>query len=66
LLGAVVGTTGAYLGFAAGYAHDLATLRPPPFLHFLVILIGLPLIATVAGWLVAGREPATLARQPIE
>ena len=66
LLGAVVGTIGAYLGFAAGYAHDLATLRPPPFLHFLVILIGLPLIATVAGWLVAGREPATLARQPIE
>ncbi|HVR79580.1 MAG TPA: ABC transporter permease [Acidimicrobiia bacterium] len=66
LLGAVVGTTGAYLGFAAGYAHDLAALRPLPFLHFLVILIGLPLIATVAGWLVAGREPATLARQPIE
>lgn len=66
LLGAVVGTTGAYLGFAAGYAHDLATLQPPPFLHFVVILIGLPLLATGAGWLVAGREPATLARQPIE
>jgi putative ABC transport system permease protein len=66
LLGAAVGTAGAYLGFAAGYAHDLATLRPLPFLHFLVILTGLPIVATVAGWLVAGREPETLARQPTE
>lgn len=66
LLGAVLGTMGAYLGFVAGYADDLAALRPVPFLHLLVIVIGLPLIAAVAGWLVAGREPATLARQPIE
>lgn len=66
LLGAVLGTTGAYLGFAAGYANDLGTLLPVPFLHLLVIFIGLPLIATVAGWLLAGREPRTLARQPIE
>ncbi len=66
LLGAVLGTTGAYLGFAAGYANDLAALRPLPFLHLLVIVIGLPLIAIAAGWLLAGREPTTLARQPIE
>jgi putative ABC transport system permease protein len=66
LLGAVLGTTGAYLGFAAGYANDLGTLLPVPFLHLLVIIMGLPLIAAIAGWLVAGREPATVARQPIE
>jgi len=66
LLGALVGTTGAYLGFAAGYSDEFDTLLPVPVLHLLVILIGLPLLATGAGWLVAGREPATLARQPIE
>ena len=66
LLGALLGTTGAYLGFAAGHANDFATLLPVPFLHLLVIVIGLPLIASVAGWLLAGREPRTLARQPIE
>jgi putative ABC transport system permease protein len=31
-----------------------------------VLLIGLPLIAAVAGWLLAGREPPLIARQPIE
>jgi putative ABC transport system permease protein len=66
LLGALVGTIGAYVGFAAGHADNIATLLPVPLLHLLVIVIGLPVIATVAGWLVAGHEPATLARQPIE
>ncbi|MDQ3782077.1 MAG: ABC transporter permease, partial [Actinomycetota bacterium] len=66
VLGAVLGTTGAYLGFTAGYAGDLTTLRPLPLTHLAVIVIGLPVIATVAGWLFAGREPAILARQPIE
>ena len=65
LLGVLLGTAGAYVGFAAGYAHDIATLLPVPLLHLLIIVIGLPVIATVAGWLVAGHEPATLARQPI-
>ena len=32
----------------------------------LILLIGLPLIAAVAGWLLAGREPPLIARQPIE
>jgi ABC-type lipoprotein export system ATPase subunit len=26
----------------------------------------LPLIAAIAGWLLAGREPPLIARQPIE
>jgi len=30
----------------------------------LLLLIGLPLIAAVAGWLLAGREPEVIARQP--
>ena len=66
LLGAILGTAGAYLGFTAGFVHDLGKLTPIPVLHLAVIAIGLPMIATLAAWLVAGREPTNLARQPIE
>jgi putative ABC transport system permease protein len=34
--------------------------------NLLVILIGMPLAAVVAGWLLAGREPLAIARQPLE
>jgi len=32
----------------------------------LILLIGLPLIAAVAGWLLAGREPAVISRPPMD
>jgi len=32
----------------------------------LIIVIGTPLIAAAIGWLVAGREPAGIAQQPLE
>jgi hypothetical protein len=28
--------------------------------------VGLPLAATTGGWLLAGREPPAIARQPLE
>jgi hypothetical protein len=31
-----------------------------------ILLIGLPLLAAIGGWLLAGREPPAIARQPIE
>jgi putative ABC transport system permease protein len=37
-----------------------------PVTNLLLILVGMPLIATVFGWLLAGREPAGIARQPLE
>jgi putative ABC transport system permease protein len=37
-----------------------------PLTDVLILLIGLPLIAATGGWLLAGREPALIARQPIE
>jgi len=37
-----------------------------PLTDVLILLVGLPLIAAVAGWLLAGREPPLIARQPIE
>jgi putative ABC transport system permease protein len=69
LLGAVLGTVAAYVA-AIGYAWDnkldgLSELSSVPTGNLLIILIGMPLVAAVAGWLLAGREPAGLGRQPI-
>jgi putative ABC transport system permease protein len=66
LFGALLGTFGSYLAFIAGYANDIAVLRHIPVLNLLLIIVGIPLIAVIAGWLLAGREPDDLARQPIE
>ncbi len=70
LVGAVLGTAAAYIG-AIAYSFDnkldgLGSLKNIPTGNLLVILVGMPLIAAVAGWLLAGREPAVIARQPME
>jgi putative ABC transport system permease protein len=69
-----LGVTGALLGTAIGYAAITALFRselserltPLPILDILIVVVGLPLIATIGGWLLAGREPPAVARQPIE
>jgi putative ABC transport system permease protein len=66
LLGVMLGAAGAYLALLAGYHDDLGTLRRVPLLHLTVTVVGLPLTAAVVGWLLAGREPSALARQPLE
>ena len=70
LAGAVLGTAAAYLGSAAysfGNQRDgLGELASVPVWNLLVILVGLPLVAAVAGWLLAGREPSAISRQPLE
>jgi putative ABC transport system permease protein len=70
LAGAVLGTVAAYTA-AIGYAWDnkldgLSELSSVPATSLLLILVGMPLAAAVAGWLLAGREPAAMARQPLE
>jgi hypothetical protein len=34
--------------------------------NLLWILVGMPLIAVLPGWLLAGRDPAGIGRQPLE
>jgi hypothetical protein len=67
LLGAVLGTGVACLA-AIAWAHSTlgTTFGNVPTGDLVVILAGLPLTAAVGGWLLAGREPAAIARQPIE
>jgi putative ABC transport system permease protein len=68
--GAVLGTVAAYVA-AVGYAWDnpldgLSELSSVPAQQLLFIVVGMPVIAAVVGWLLAGREPAAISRQPLE
>jgi putative ABC transport system permease protein len=66
LLGALLGAAGAYLALLAGYHNNLDALARVPVTHLAVTIVGLPLTAAAVGWLLAGREPSTLTRQPLE
>jgi putative ABC transport system permease protein len=70
LLGALLGTAAAYVAavaYARGSSLDgLSSLQYVPTANLLIILIGLPLLATATGWLLAGREPAVISRQALE
>jgi putative ABC transport system permease protein len=70
LAGAVLGTVAAYVA-AIGYGWDnkldgLSALSNVPTENLLFILVGMPVVAAVIGWLLAGREPAVISRQPLE
>ena len=70
LLGAGLGTVAGYvaaIAYSSGSSLDgLSSLSNVPVQNLLIILVGMPLIAAAAGWLLAGREPAAIAHQPIE
>jgi hypothetical protein len=34
--------------------------------NLLLILVGMPLVAVIAGWLLAVRQPPAIGRQPME
>ena len=68
--GAVLGTVAAYVA-AIGYAWDnpldgLSELSSVPVQQLLFLLVGMPVVAAVVGWLMAGREPSAISRQPLE
>jgi putative ABC transport system permease protein len=65
-LGATLGTAGAYAALLAWHRSDLSPLGHVPVINLVLILAGLPVIATVAGWLLAGGEPPVIARRPLE
>jgi putative ABC transport system permease protein len=70
LAGAVTGLLCGYLAaigfFRTNQLDGLSTLNSIPVANLLLILIGMPLVAVSAGWLLAGREPSALARRPTE
>ena len=68
--GAVVGIIGGYLAaigfFRSNSLDGLSSLTSIPVTNLLLILVGMPIAATVLGWLLGGRDPAGIARQPLE
>jgi putative ABC transport system permease protein len=66
LLGALLGVAGAYVVLTALYHDDLGYLSDVPVPYLALAVVGVPLVATAAGWLLAGREPPAIARTVIE
>jgi putative ABC transport system permease protein len=70
LVGAVVGTAGGYIAaigfFRTSQLDTLSSLTSIPVANLLVILVGMPLVAVIGGWLLAGREPVAIGRRPLE
>jgi len=67
LLGAVIGMAFAVTASMVWAHGSLSALfGDVPLTDVLILLVGLPLVAAAGGWLLAGREPPLIARQPIE
>ena len=72
LLGALLGTVAAYVGLAGWYRSNsleggLSDLFGHiPWNNLFFIVVAMPLVAVVVGWLLAGREPTGIGTRPIE
>lgn len=66
LLGALIGTAAAYLALLAWFHRNVQPLTNVPLADLTALVVGLPLIATITSWLLAGRHPTGLARAAIE
>lgn len=65
-LGAFLGTAAAYAALLAWHRSDLSPLGHVPVIDLVLILVGLPVVASAGGWIFSGRQPSVLARQPME
>jgi putative ABC transport system permease protein len=69
--GAVLGTVAGYVGLSGYFRTNSfnggipALINSIPVQNLLFILVGMPLIAALGGWLLAGRDPASMGRQPL-
>jgi hypothetical protein len=68
----VLGIVGGYVGTAGWFRTNSlngglgAIFTTVPVTNLLIILIGMPLVAAIGGWIFAGRQPRDLGHQPLE
>jgi putative ABC transport system permease protein len=66
-LGAALGAVGGCLAvFVWAHADLRTTFGNMPWSGIGLLVIGMPLTGAAAGWLLGGRAPAAVARQPLE
>ncbi len=70
-LGALLGTVGGYvalIGWLRGNSLNggISSLGNVPVADLLFILLAMPAFAALVAWLLAGREPTSMAHQPLE
>jgi putative ABC transport system permease protein len=66
-LGAALGAAGGCLAVLAWARGDLtATFSNVPWSDIGLLVIGMPLIGGTAAWLLSGRQPSAVSRQPLE
>ena len=70
LIGGLVGTAAGYIAaigfFRTNQLDTLSSLSTIPVTGLLLILVGMPLVAVIGGWLLAGSEPSAIGRRPLE
>jgi putative ABC transport system permease protein len=67
LAGAVLGTVVAYLASLALFHNEVAArMAQVPVFDLVLVVVGLPVVAAVGGWLLVGKEPRAVSRQSIE
>ena len=66
-LGAALGAVGGCLAvFVWSHADLTTTFGNMPWSDIGLLVIGMPLIGGAAGWLLSGRQPSAVSRQPLE
>ncbi len=71
-LGALLGTVAAYVGLAGWFRTNSLEgglsdiIDHIPWSNLLLIVIVMPIVATIVGWVLAGREPTGLSTRPME
>ena len=71
-LGALLGTVAAYVGLVGwfrsnpleGGVSDI--IDHVPWTNLFLIVVAMPVIAMIVGWVLAGREPTDIATRPME
>jgi putative ABC transport system permease protein len=71
-LGALLGTVAAYVGLAGFFRSSALEgglsdiIDHVPWNNLFLIVIAMPVLATIVGWVLAGRDPTGLATRPME
>jgi putative ABC transport system permease protein len=71
-LGALLGTVAAYVGLAGWFRSNALEgglsdiIDHIPWNNLFLIVIAMPVVASIVGWLLAGRHPEEIAGHPME